>query len=585
MTTRRSGPFGYVYAAVLACVALYGYVQTGYVPRPTALTDVFPTALPVGGVPAVAGAPAQGDAAAPSRVFAPRSVGLFQTVDFAVPVPPAQLAGRSSLFDVEADATFSNSTTGDSFVTEAFYDGGADGNAIYTFRFTPTSLGTWTLATTSDVPALAGLQGTVDVVPASDPATYGFLTTADGRFAAPVAGTGELEGIAYQVFMHGGSPLEDLGALPTEDGALRLALTALLDEAASYGFDAVFVGVWHQWFALGTSRSDLHDSVDPDPATFRVLEILCSMAHERGMFVHIWQWGDEQRLWSPLGITADGDVTGDGGGVNGVADRRLQRYIAARLGPLPNWVLGYGFDLYEWADEEQVRSWAGYLSERLARPHLLTAIEQRRSARSLFDLGDTTLGLVSDAAAAETALAAGGSPSAALYGAAVNALEAAGGKPVIFENRFLYEREGLWTMDETRRSLWALTLAGGVAAIWGVDWDLQALFSDPEQLLTFRAFWSGRLDGELRSSAEVDGSLRLLSAAGDRGVIYAEGADAIAVPALPSGVSVSAVDTLVAYKTVPVAIPASGQDGLSAPFLWRAPYSSDWALALDAPLR
>ena len=85
--------------------------------------------------------------------------------------------------------------------------------------------------------------------------------------------------------------------------------------------------------------------------TFRVLEILCDMAQQRGMFVHIWQWGDEQRLWSALGIPADGDVPGDSGGVNGVADRRLQRYIAARLGPLPNWALGYGFDLYEWADE------------------------------------------------------------------------------------------------------------------------------------------------------------------------------------------------------------------------------------------
>jgi hypothetical protein len=510
---------------------------------------------------------------------------LFETIDFAAPVPPAQLAGIGSLFDVEAVATFINAATGDTFITEAYYDGGGDGNAIYRFRFTPTSIGTWMLSTTSNVPALAGLQGSVEVAPARDPHTYGFLTTTDGRFAAPVAGTGELQGIAYQVFMHGGSPLEDLGALPTEDEALRRALTGLLDEAAGYGFNSVFVGVWHQWFALGTSRSDRHDSVDPDRATFRVLEVLCSLAHQRGMFVHIWQWGDEQRLWSPLGIAADGDVAGDSGGVNGVADRRLQRYIAARLGPLPNWVLGYGFDLYEWADEDQVRSWAEYLSQRLARPHLLTAIEQRRSARSLFDLGDTTLGLVSDAAAAEAALAAGGPPSAAVYDAAVNALQAANGKPVIFENRFLYERQGVWTMDETRRSLWALTMAGGVAAIWGVDWDLQSVFSDPEQLLTFRAFWAGRLDGELRSSVQADGSLRLVSAAGDRGVIYAEAADTIAVPALPPGTSVSAVDTLVAYTSVPVTLSEPGPGEPSAPFAWRAPHRSDWALALDAPPR
>jgi len=579
VTSRRPVAFGYAYAVGLLALAAFGYFSTGYVPQPPAVADVFPTALPAAGVPAPVDLPTA------VRTYAHRTVPLYQTVDFAAPVPPGQLDGRASPFDVEAVATFTNAATGDSFVTEAFYDGGADGSAIYRFRFTPTSLGSWSLATTSDVAALAGLSGTLDAVAANDPGSYGFLTTVDGRFAAPVAGTGEPTAIAYQVFMHGGSPLEDLGALPTDDGELRSALADLLGEAASYGFDAVFVGVWHQWFQLGTSRSDRHDSVEPDPATFRVLEILCTMAHERGMFVHIWQWGDEQRLWSPLGIPADADVPGDRGGVNGVADRRLQRYIAARLGPLPNWVLGYGFDLYEWADEDQVRSWAEYLLARAARPLMLTAIEQRRSSQRLFDLGDTTLGLVSDAAAAEAALADGGSPSDALYEAAVTALGAAGGKPVIFENRFLYQRDDLWTMDATRRAMWALTLAGGVAAVWGIDWDLQAAFSHPEQLVTYRKFWSGRLTGNLVSSANADGSLSLMNAAGDSGVVYAEATDVISLPPLPTGATTWAVDTLAEYERLPVTIPTPGPGGSSAPFAWHAPYVSDWALAIQPPPR
>lgn len=580
---KRSAAFGYAYAAGLLVIAAFGYLATGYLPEPTAVVEVFATAAPVDNAGSSAGSSAgspAGDATG-AGTYAHRTVGLYQTVDFAAPVPPALLTGRASLFDVEAVATFTNAATGDSFVTEAFYDGGAEGRAIYRFRFTPTSLGTWTMTTASDVAALAGLSGTVAVVQSDDPDTLGFLTAADGRFAAPVAGTGALTAIAYQVFMHGGSPLENLGALPTDDAELRDALAGLLDEAAGYGFPAVFVGVWHQWFELGTSRSDRHDSVDPDPATFRVLEILCDMAHQRGMFVHIWQWGDEQRLWSPLGIPADADVPGDSGGVNGVADRRLQRYIAARLGPLPNWVLGYGFDLFEWADEDAVRSWAEYLEARSARPHLLTAIEQRRSSRTLFDLGDTTLGLVSDAAAAEAALATGGPLSKALYGAAVSALAAAGGKPVVFENRFLFQRDDVWTMDATRRTMWALTMAGGVAAVWGIDWDLQVPFSDPEQLLTYRQFWTGRLRGELVSAAREDGSLSLMSTAGGSGVVYREATDSIGLPALAPGVVAWAVDTRAPYQRLNVPVPTQESGADTPAFDWRAPHVSDWAVAFE----
>src|SRR5690606_38663348 len=159
-------------------------------------------------------------------------------------VPPTQLLGRGSLFDIEAVATFDNAATGDSFVTHAFYDGGADGNAVYRFRFTPTSPGTWTVSTTSEVGSLTGVRGNVDVVPSSEPRRLGFLGSADGRFAAPVAATQTPVAIDYQVYFRGGWPLENLGALPREEEPLREALTDLLTEADANGFDAVLVGVW-----------------------------------------------------------------------------------------------------------------------------------------------------------------------------------------------------------------------------------------------------------------------------------------------------------------------------------------------------
>src|SRR5690606_33986718 len=203
----------------------------------------------------------------------------------------------------------------------------------------------------------------------------------------------------------------------------------------------------------------------PDPETFRVLETLAFLAHERGMFLHVWQWGDEERRWSPLGILADARSPGDVGGVNGVADRRLQRYIAARLGPLPNWSMSYGFGRNEWADEHAVRDWAQFILARSARPHLLTGMEVRRSASSLFDLGQEKLGLVSKTRVAEAAIlgasAGGGSVPMVVYDAAAIEVAAAAGSPVIFEARYLYLRDDLWTMERTRRSMWSLSMAGG----------------------------------------------------------------------------------------------------------------------------
>ena len=573
MAKRRITPLEIGYVLLLAGVAVFGFTTHRHVPDAESPAVVFTTVTAAG------------------ASFPLTSLELYQTADFTVRVPPTQLAGRGSFFDVDAAANFTNPATGDSFTTRPFYDGGADGYAVYRFRFTPTSVGSWSLSTTSDVPALAGLEGTVRVQPSPDPARHGFLTSANGRFAAPVAGSQELEAIDYQVYFRGGWPLENLGALPRDDERLREVLGALLDEAATNGFNAVLVGVWHHWFELGTSRSDRHFSVEPDPATFRVLETLAAAAHARGMNVHIWQWGDEQRLWSPRGIPADARSPGDSGGVNGVADRRLQRYIAARLGPLPNWSLSYGFDLNEWADEDAVRSWAEYVQAHSARPHLLTGMEVRRSASNLFDLGDDKLGLVSKTRVAESAIdgahAAGGSVPMVLYDAAVIELAAAGGKPVIFETRYLHMRDDLWTQERTLRSLWSLSMAGGVAAIWGVDWDLQASYPQPEQLRTHRAFWAGRPAAEMISSARSDGSLTLMSPGGERGVIYAPDAARVELPLLTPGVTVTAVDTRRSYEPLDISPPSVGSSQLGAgePFAWDAPYVSDWALAIEPPAR
>jgi len=71
--------------------------------------------------------------------------------------------------------------------------------------------------------------------------------------------------------------------------------------------------------------------------------------------------GDESRRQTPIRL----------GGRNGPADRRLQRYIAARLGPMPGWTMGYGYDLDEWAAEKDLREWHAHMHRHFGWPHML----------------------------------------------------------------------------------------------------------------------------------------------------------------------------------------------------------------------
>src|SRR5690606_21959022 len=87
------------------------------------------------------------------------------------------------------------------------------------------------------------------------------------------------------------------------------------------------------------------------------------------------------------------------------------------------------------------------------------------------------------------------------------------GSPVLFEARYLYDPQGPWDMDATRRGLWRLALAGGVGALWGV---VDAPHPEPEQLRTFARFWEGRLPADGRALRLPDGELAHVAADGRR---------------------------------------------------------------------
>jgi hypothetical protein len=486
------------------------------------------------------------------KVFAPQTGILWQ---------PFQawylemLDHPSNAFDVIATVVFSHEASSDEHRTQMFYAG--DGR--WSFRFTGTRTGPWSFVTTSLHPALDGWTGTVEVAPNPDPEATGFLTTAGSRFAAPSDEEGGLRARQLQVYMN--APLRNsLRDYPSEPEGLAAAADAILTEVEIHGFDALFVAMNNNWFAFGADSYADHDSRNPSLTSFEILETLILRAHSRGLGIHIWAWGDEERRWTPIGV----------GGINGTPDRRLQRYIAARLGPLPGWTMSYGFDLDEWVTTAEVRAWWSYLHEHLGWPHLLMAREvraERQPSASQFLLGSDVLDVHSTDER----------PHADFYAAATAALEATG-RPVLFERRFLHTRDGIWDMETTRRALWQFTLAGGAGAIWGVLWDGGSPYSEATQLDTHRAFWHDRwsLDMQRPSERAGAGGYSLHDSAGTRFITYGEATSRLQLDLthMSGPQPAVAVDTKLPYAEIDIGLTDPGE------LTWKAPYESDWVVAV-----
>ncbi|MFQ5808038.1 MAG: DUF5060 domain-containing protein, partial [Armatimonadota bacterium] len=232
--------------------------------------------------------------------------------------------------DVIATVTFVHDPSGEKHTTGMFYGGG---NA-WKFRFSGTRPGRWSFVTASADQDLDGKQGTVTIEP--NPGVPGFVT----KFGNKWARTGTDQVFVPQLVMYDDPP--NYYDKPAKiDADIRTFLV-------EHGFNGFHTMVFCRWFDLNKERaSDIADPDPmPDPRTFEALELLITKVHAAGGIVHIWAWGDESRKQTPMRW-----------GKNGAVDKRLQRYIAARLGPLPGWTMGYGFDLDEWTDEDDLRRW------------------------------------------------------------------------------------------------------------------------------------------------------------------------------------------------------------------------------------
>ena len=87
------------------------------------------------------------------------------------------------------------------------------------------------------------------------------------------------------------------------------------------------------------------DSI-PDPKTFDKLAMIIKKVYQAGRSTYLWVWGDHQRRWTSKAPKTESWATG--AGCNG--------YDSRKLGPLKGWFMGYGFDLWEWVTEEDLKN-------------------------------------------------------------------------------------------------------------------------------------------------------------------------------------------------------------------------------------
>jgi hypothetical protein len=458
-------------------------------------------------------------------------------------------------FDVIAWAEFTHEPSGEQLRVPMFYAGGGQ----FRFRFSGTRTGLWYFVTESDVAALRGHQGEVMIDENPDPEARGFLTTFENRFALQ-SGEDTLEATLYNIYFNHDFA-ERLHHYPAEEGAFRETFAEILDETEAHGMNALLILIGNNWLSYGNMSHNEHSSSEPSLQTFEKLEWAIGMAQDRGLHLHFWAWGDEERRITPIGLD---------GGINGRVDQRIQRYIAARLGALPGWTMSYGFDLEEWVTPDEVRVWADTIHEHTPYPRLLTAREWGTWQNQDFMLGDDKLDIYSN-----DFRPTGENDPYEFYAVARDVKST--GIPTLFERRFLHTRDGVWDLETTRRAMWQFAMAGGSGSIWGVLWEGGEPYPESAQLRHHATFWRDRFTLELAPNDVISQALTLATDDLSRIILYQQDTDIITldVSGMPVAQQVIAFDTRSAdYTELALGTLEPGEHSL------QLPYPSDWAIAI-----
>jgi hypothetical protein len=465
-------------------------------------------------------------------------------------------------FDVLATAEFRHTASGEILRTPLFHQGGT----TWAFRFSATRPGSWSFTTTSDETDLHGHTGTVTVTPPTPQTpTHGFLGSINGKWAW--LGTRQVftpQLVMWDYIAVHRNPA-DLLAHPEQ-------IDRAIDEFIhQHGFDGFhFPVVGGRWFDLEAGDDKVTAGMTrPDPRTFQALELLITKTHAAGGMVHLWPWGDHQRSQTPKTLA---------GGLGGHIDQRWQRYLAARLGPIPGWSMGFGFDLDEWITADQLRQWHHSMHQLMGWSHPLGGRPEGPNHGT-----DHTSNAAWNAGLDYSSYEHH-RPTYDVYLAAINALP---GRPVMSEDRFRIREspypEKDYTPERVRRGLYHSIMAGGVANIWGIDPALSpgGTFPNREQIKTCTTFFreKNRFLADMAAAPQPPHPTPtrvLLSPAAASAVAYQESTQTIqfTLDPLPAGLPIIAVDTRQAYQEIALGHSAAGLQTL------QLPHTSDWVLAI-----
>jgi hypothetical protein len=492
-------------------------------------------------------------------------------------------------FDLVATVTFTHAK--EKRTTEMFYAG----NDTWKFRFTGTRTGVWEFSTSSNDTDLNGHTGAVTVRPRASSHIKGFLTHAGNKYAIMEEDIDHRAGYVYQVFMNQQDYEQQHkhASRILGDPSRAHLIGDYWNNTRENGFNIYFFAVFYSWFRMGAlgiddfSSSADPDLDDPDLALFDTLELAIKHAHQRGGRTHIWAWGDNDRKQTPNHL---------GDGFRGKRHRRLIRYIAARLGPLPGWTMNFGFDTIEMPNAEaQGTWWANEMNRTMGWPHLLTSRgwdDANFGANSYAGFGGSPYDLqTSDKGPAD-------------YQEIRADLEAHQESPSIYEERHTYNRWKCWPgrvrdperLSETgsRRLIWWEAMAGGMGGFFGHFSERFNLYGPfrpggpcgyhPDSLKrafrTHREFWQpGRL--KLSMSPE-DRRLRgargycLATADKKHFVFFVQDADSVTIDlsGMPGSQPVRLVDAKANYAEIDKGRLTAGVHTL------RLGATSDWALAI-----
>jgi hypothetical protein len=474
---------------------------------------------------------------------------------------------KGNPYDIVARVTFVHIDSGETRKTEMFYDG----NNIWKFRFTGTRIGKWTFTTSSDLVNLNGKSGSVIIKPNNNKNAHGFVKNFGSKW-----GWEATESAFVPQFVMYHSP-EAYHQKP------KMIDTDINNFIKDHGFTGFHTLVFCRWFDINKEKYSRISSDDPNPdrRTFQALELLITKTHQAGGSVHIWAWGDEERRQTPKKW-----------GLNGKVDKRLQRYIAARLGPLPGWTMGYGFDLWEWVKENDLKQWHAYMHRNLGWHHFLGGRASKNTLEQIYEGLDYS----------------GYEQHRPDYNKYVETIEKRPDKPSFSEDRYRIQKHSRfaskdYTAELVRRGLWHSAMAGGVANIWGnltarwgwvgelfgnlglkmgllVSKQYSQSFPNKEQIKTYSVFIANYFRKGLKRSNEITDGYCLKTIDNSHLIYYKENSDFIEMDISKASGSLSsvAIDTKKKYREIKV-------DTDRGRIQWVAPYKSDWAIAVYSSKR